>query len=203
MKIALIQQNYHVGNFEHNTEKIIQGIRQAKENGADLAVFSELCVCGYPPRDFLEFEDFLSRCYASIEQIKAHTSGIGVIIGSPAPNNHPKGKDLFNAAWFLQDNEVKAVVHKTCLPTYDVFDEYRYFEAGSEWKVIEFQGKRIALTICEDIWNLGDNPMYYECPMDHLMLQHPDLMINISASQKLFLTEAVSYTMPMGIAPTT
>jgi NAD+ synthase (glutamine-hydrolysing) len=182
MKIALVQQNYHVGNFEHNTEKIIQGIRQAKESGADLAVFSELCVCGYPPRDFLEFEDFLSRCYTSIEQIKAHTAGIGVIVGSPAPNNHPKGKDLFNAAWFLQDNEVKAVVHKTCLPTYDVFDEYRYFEAGSDWKVIDFQGKRIALTICEDIWNLGDNPMYYECPMDHLMLQHPDLMINISAS---------------------
>ncbi len=73
-------------------------------------------------------------------------------------------------------------MYKTCLPVYDIFDEYRYFEPGSEWNVIEFQGKRIALTICEDIWNLGDNPMYKVCPMDHLMLQHPDLMINISAS---------------------
>ncbi len=182
MKIALVQQNYHVGNFESNTEKIIQGIRLAKEAGADLAVFSELSVCGYPPRDFLEFQDFLSRCYASIEQIKEHSSGIGVIVGSPAPNRDPKGKDLFNAAWLLHDREVKAVVYKTCLPTYDVFDEYRYFEPGSRWEVIEFMGKRIALTICEDIWNLGDNPLYQVCPMDQLMPQHPDLMINISAS---------------------
>lgn len=182
MKIALVQQNYHIGNFESNTEKIIQGIRLAKEGGADLAVFSELSVCGYPPRDFLEFQDFLSRCYASIEQIKEHSSGIGVIVGSPAPNSDPKGKDLFNAAWLLHDREVKAVVYKTCLPTYDVFDEYRYFEPGTRWEVIEFMGKRIALTICEDIWNLGDNPLYQVCPMDQLMPQHPDLMINISAS---------------------
>ena len=130
MKIALVQQNYHIGNFEYNTEKIIQGIRLAKEGGADLAVFSELSVCGYPPRDFLEFEDFLSRCYASIEKIKAFSSGIGVIVGSPVRNRAPKGKDLFNAALFLHENEVKAIVHKTCLPTYDIFDEYRYFESG-------------------------------------------------------------------------
>jgi NAD+ synthase (glutamine-hydrolysing) len=182
MKIALIQQNYHIGNFEFNTGKIIQGIQQAKEGGADLAVFSEMCVCGYPPRDFLEFEDFLRRCYASIGEIKAHSTGIGVIVGSPAPNQFAKGKDLFNAAWFLHDNEVKSVVHKTCLPTYDIFDENRYFEAGFQWNVIEFQGKRIALTICEDIWNLGDDPLYLACPMDQLMPQQPDLMINISAS---------------------
>jgi NAD+ synthase (glutamine-hydrolysing) len=182
MKIALVQQNYHIGNFEYNTGKIIQAVHQAEEGGADLVVFSELSVCGYPPRDFLEFEDFLNRCYASIEEIKKHSSGIGIIVGSPAPNRNPKGKDLYNAAWFLHDNEVKALVYKTCLPVYDIFDEYRYFEPGSEWKVIEFRGKRIALTICEDIWNLGDNPMYKVCPMDHLMPQHPDLMINISAS---------------------
>ncbi len=182
MKIALVQQNYHIGNFEFNAEKIIQGIQLAKEGGADLAVFSEMSVCGYPPRDFLEFEDFLARCYASIEQIKTHTSGIGVIVGSPAPNRDPRGKDLFNGAWFLHENEVKAVIYKTCLPTYDIFDEYRYFEAGSAWQVIPFQDKRIALTICEDIWNLGDSPLYRVCPMDQLMPQHPDLMINISAS---------------------
>jgi NAD+ synthase (glutamine-hydrolysing) len=182
MKIALVQQNYHIGNFEYNTGKIIQAVYQAKEVGADLVVFSELSVCGYPPRDFLEFEDFLNRCYTSIEEIKKHSSGIGIIVGSPAPNRNPKGKDLYNAAWFLHENEVKALVYKTCLPVYDIFDEYRYFEPGSEWNVIEFHGKRIALTICEDIWNLGDNPMYKVCPMDHLMPQHPDLMINISAS---------------------
>jgi NAD+ synthase (glutamine-hydrolysing) len=182
MKIALVQQNYHIGNFEYNREKIIQGIRLAKENGADLAVFSELSVCGYPPRDFLEFKDFLSRCYASIEIIKTHTHDIGVIVGSPAPNPGLKGKDLYNAAWFLHGGEVKGMVYKTCLPTYDIFDEYRYFEPGSTWQVIEFMGKRIALTICEDIWNLGDNPLYQTCPMDQLMPLRPDLMINISAS---------------------
>ncbi len=182
MKIALVQQNYHIGNFEYNREKIIQGIAKAKEGGADLVVFSELSVCGYPPRDFLEFDDFLSRCYESVEAIKQHTEGIGVILGSPARNSDPSGKDLFNAAWFLHDREIKAAVHKTCLPTYDVFDEYRYFETGKEWQVIPFKDKRIALTICEDIWNLGDNPMYTVCPMDQLMPQHPDLMINISAS---------------------
>ncbi len=182
MKIALVQQNYHIGNFELNTQKIIQGIEMAKEGGADLAVFSELCVCGYPPRDFLEFEDFIQRCYHAIEQIKEHTAGIGVIVGCPAPNPDPNGKDLFNAAWFLHEKEVKSVVHKTCLPTYDIFDEDRYFEVGGEWHVIEFQGKKLAVTICEDIWNLGENPLYRACPMDHLMLQQPDLMINISAS---------------------
>jgi NAD+ synthase (glutamine-hydrolysing) len=182
MKIALVQQNYHIGNFESNTEKIIQGIRTAKEGGADLAVFSEMSVCGYPPRDFLEFDDFLASCYESVEQIKAYTAGIGVIIGSPVTNPFGKGKSLFNGAWFLFDKEVKAVVNKTCLPTYDVFDENRYFESGFQWNVIEFMGKRIALTICEDIWNLGDNPLYQACPMDQLMLQFPDMMINISAS---------------------
>ncbi len=182
MKIALIQQNYHIGNFESNTEKIIRGIRMAKEGGADLAVFSEMSVCGYPPRDFLEFDDFLSNCYESVEKIKEQTDGIGVIIGSPAANHFAKGKSLFNGAWFLHNKEIKAVVNKTCLPTYDVFDENRYFEPGFEWNVIEFLGKRIALTICEDIWNLGDNPLYLVCPMDQLMLQRPDLMINISAS---------------------
>ena len=183
MKIALVQQNYHIGNFEYNTEKIIQGIARAKEGGADLAVFSELSVCGYPPRDFLEFEDFLARCYASIEADQSTYRwhwGYRWLTGTQS--GLPKGKDLFNAAWFLHDKEVKAVVHKTCLPTYDIFDEYRYFEPGFEWNVIEFLGKRIALTICEDIWNLGDNPMYTVCPMDQLMPQHPDLMINISAS---------------------
>jgi NAD+ synthase (glutamine-hydrolysing) len=182
MKIALVQQNYHIGNFEYNTQKIIRGIVQAREAGADLAVFSELCICGYPPRDFLEFEDFINRCYQSVEEIKAHTHGIAVIVGSPARNPVREGKDLFNAAWFLFEGEVKAIVHKTCLPTYDVFDENRYFEPAYSWNLVPYKGKRIALTICEDIWNLGDNPMYRVCPMDQLMPHHPDFMINISAS---------------------
>jgi NAD+ synthase (glutamine-hydrolysing) len=182
MKIALAQQNYHIGNFEDNTRKILEGIRLAKEAGADLVVFSELSVCGYPPRDFLEFEDFIAKCYEAVDRIRQAADTIGVIVGSPARNPLKKGKDLFNAAWLLYEKEIKGVAHKTCLPTYDVFDEYRYFEPGNDWKVIPFKGKKIALTICEDIWNMGDNPLYRACPMDQLIRQRPDLMINISAS---------------------
>lgn len=182
MKIFLAQQNYHIGNFESNTEKIIGAINLAKQEGADIVVFSELSVCGYPPRDFLEFNDFIERSYAAIDKIKQHADTVAVIVGAPDRNSIKEGKDLFNGAFFLYNKAIKAVVHKTLLPTYDVFDEYRYFEPAYEWNVIEYKGKKIALTVCEDIWNLGDNPIYRICPMDKLMEQQPDLMINISAS---------------------
>jgi NAD+ synthase (glutamine-hydrolysing) len=182
MKIFLAQQNYHIGNFEYNTQKIINAIETAKAAGGDLILFSEMSVCGYPARDFVEFNDFINKCEASIDQIKAHADTIGVLIGSPARNLYQKGKSLFNAAYFLYEKEIKAEIHKTLLPTYDVFDEYRYFEPSFEWNVVEFKGKKLAITICEDIWNLGDNPLYRICPMDHLMEQKPDLMLNLSAS---------------------
>ncbi|MCU0375172.1 MAG: NAD+ synthase [Chitinophagaceae bacterium] len=182
MKIALAQQNYHIGNFEANTRKILDAIEQARSRQADLVVFSELCVCGYPPRDFLEFDDFIDKCREAVNDIAAATQGIGVIIGVPERNPVKAGKDLFNSAMLLYNGKVEAVVHKTLLPTYDVFDEYRYFEPAWEWQVVPFKGKKIALTICEDIWNLGNNPLYRICPMDKLMPQQPDFMVNISAS---------------------
>ena len=182
MKIFLAQQNYHIGNFESNTNKIIEAINQAKKQGADLAVFSELCICGYAPRDFVEFKDFISKCYESIDIIKQHTDGIGVLVGSPAINPIKDGKDLFNAAFFLHEKQIKAEIHKTCLPNYDVFDEYRYFEPAYDWQIVRFMGKRLAVTVCEDIWNLGDNPLYRTCPMDKLMALDPDIMLNLSAS---------------------
>ena len=182
MKIALAQQNYHIGNFESNTTKIIDGINWAKQQGADLVVFSELCVCGYPPRDFLEFSDFINKCYAAVDIIKEHADTIGVLIGSPARNLQKEGKDLFNAVFLLHEKQVKAEIHKTLLPNYDVFDEYRYFEPAYEWGVIEFKGKKLAVTICEDIWNMGDNPLYRITPMEKLIVQKPDVMINLSAS---------------------
>ncbi|HTD94033.1 MAG TPA: NAD+ synthase [Chitinophagaceae bacterium] len=182
MKIALAQQNYHIGNFEENTRKIIEGIRWAKGQGAELVVFSELCVCGYPPRDFLEFNDFIIKCYDAIDLIKEEADTIGVLIGAPARNLEKDGKDLFNAAFLLYEKEVKAEIHKTLLPNYDVFDEYRYFEPAYEWKVMEFKGRKLAVTICEDIWNMGDNPLYRVTPMEKLAPQQPDVMINISAS---------------------
>jgi NAD+ synthase (glutamine-hydrolysing) len=182
MKIFIAQQNYHIGNFENNSNKIIDAINIAKSQNADLIVFSEMSICGYPARDFLDFNDFINNCYESIEKIKQHADTIGVIVGAPDRNPMRDGKDLFNAAFFLYEKEIKGIAHKTCLPNYDVFDEYRYFEPAYSWETIEFKGKRIALTICEDIWNLGDNPLYRICPMDILMQQQPDLMINISAS---------------------
>lgn len=182
MKIVLAQQNYHVGNFDSNLQKILAGIAEAKKQGADLVVFSEMSVCGYPARDFVEFNDFINKCYQSIDIIKQHADTIGVLVGSPARNPLAQGKDLFNAAFFLYEQEVKAEIHKTLLPTYDVFDEYRYFEPAYGWDIVEFKGKRLAVTICEDIWNIGGNTLYRTCPMDELIKQQPDVMINLSAS---------------------
>ncbi len=182
MKIFLAQQNYHIGNFESNTKKIIDAIETAKQQGGDLIVFSELCVCGYAPRDFLEFEDFINKSYAAIDVIKQHADTIGVLVGAPDRNPVKEGKDLFNAAYLLYEKEIKAVVHKTCLPNYDVFDEYRYFEPAYDWNIVAFKGRKLAVTVCEDIWNLGDNPLYRNCPMDELMKRQPDVMINLSAS---------------------
>lgn len=182
MKIFLAQQNYHIGNFEFNTHKIIQAIQEAKQQGGDLIVFSEMCVCGYPARDFVEFNDFIHKCYQSIHIIKEHADNIGVLIGSPAKNKIKEGKDLFNAAFFLYQKNIIAEIHKTLLPTYDVFDEYRYFEPAYNRNIVEFKGKKLAITICEDIWNLGNNPLYRICPMDELMKHKPDAMINLSAS---------------------
>lgn len=189
MKIFLAQQNYHIGNFESNTQKIIEAIETAKAQDGDLIVFSEQSVCGYPARDFLEFADFIKQCYENIDKIKQHADSIGVLVGSPARNPKTEGKDLFNAAFFLHQKQIKAEVHKTLLPTYDVFDEYRYFEPSTEWNVIEFMGKKLAVTICEDIWNIDDNPLYLACPMDELMKQQPDIMINLSASPFDYLHE--------------
>ena len=182
MKICIAQQNYHIGNFEENTNKILCAIDEAKKQGADIILFSEMSVCGYPARDFVEFNDFIEQCYQSIEKIKKAADNIGVLIGSPARNPAKKGKELFNAAFFLYDQKIIAEVHKTLLPTYDVFDENRYFESADNWKVVPFKGKKLAITICEDIWNLGDNPLYRICPMDQLMEQTPDIMLNLSAS---------------------
>ena len=182
MKICIAQQNYHIGNFEQNTEKILGAIEAAKNQGADLILFSEMSVCGYPARDFVEFEDFINKCYQSIDVIKQAADTIGVLIGSPARNPNKKGKDLYNAAFFLYEQKVVAEIHKTLLPTYDVFDENRYFEPADEWKVIEFKGQKLAITICEDIWNLGDNPLYRICPMDKMMEQAPTILLNLSAS---------------------
>ena len=182
MKIALAQLNYHVGNFDSNTEKIIAAINSARQKGADLVVFAELAVCGYPAADFLEFTEFIELCRQSAEKIKKSCTGIACIIGLPTKNPKVQGKDLYNSAYFIDNGEIKAEVHKALLPNYDVFDEYRYFEPATTFKCIELKGQKIALTICEDMWNINDNPMYLDEPMNELIKEKPVLMINIAAS---------------------
>lgn len=182
MKIALAQLNYHIGNFEYNTQKIIEYINLAKTKGADLVVFAELAICGYPPRDFLEFEEFIALCENAAQEIAKHCNDIACIVGLPIKNEVLEGKDLYNAAYFMADGEVKTAIKKALLPTYDVFDEYRYFEPNTSFKAIDYKGQRIALTICEDLWNINDNPLYVSCPMDMLIKENPTVMINIAAS---------------------
>ena len=182
MKIALAQVNYLIGDFEGNTQKIIECIKKARLQHADLVVFAELSICGYPPRDFLEFDDFILRCNEQIKIIATECKDIAAIVGAPSVNRAPKGKPLFNSAYFLEQGKVKAVVHKTLLPNYDIFDEYRYFEPNSTFNIVEFQGVKIALTICEDLWNISDDPLYIISPMDELASLKPDMMINIAAS---------------------
>ncbi len=182
MKIALAQINYHIGNFESNETKILKAIKKAKSEKADLVVFAELAVSGYPPRDFLEFDDFINKCYYSISRIAKGCVGIAAIIGSPTRNPEQKGKDLFNSAFFVSEGKIKSIHHKTLLPNYDIFDEYRYFEPNSVFEVIGFKGKKLAITICEDLWNIGDDLLYRSNPMDELMKHQPDVMINIAAS---------------------
>lgn len=182
MKIALAQLNYHIGNFEKNEEKIIQSIKKAKQEGADLVVFAELAISGYPPRDFLEFDDFISKCLAGINHIAKQCVDIAAIVGGPARNPDKKGKDLFNTAFFLANGKVESKHYKSLLPNYDIFDEYRYFEPNTIFKTVNYKGKKLAITICEDLWNIGDDLLYRSNPMDELEKENPDFMINIAAS---------------------
>lgn len=182
MKIAVAQLNFHVGNFESNTNKIINSIKDAKSQGVELIVFSELAICGYPPRDFLEFNDFIITCLKSIEQVAAQAIGITAIVGGPSKNETGHGKPLFNSAYVLSEGKVSQVIHKTLLPTYDIFDEYRYFEPNREFEVVEISGKKVGIAICEDLWNIGDNPLYTKTPAVELKEKGAELIVNIAAS---------------------
>ena len=183
MTIALAQINVHVGNFDANLTKMLDYTARAKAQGADIVVFPELATVGYPPRDFLEFGDFIDKAEAVIERLTEAADGIAIVVGSPSRNPVVEGKDLYNSVYFLAQRRVQKVQHKTLLPTYDIFDEYRYFEPASEWGVVHYRDKTIALVVCEDSWNVGnENPLYKINPMDRMMEHDPDLIINVSAS---------------------
>lgn len=182
MKIALCQINFTIADFDGNVLKIIDAIKKAELNHCDLAVFSELSVCAYPADDLLDYEHFIANCEKAVDSILPFTNKIGVIIGSPTKNNNIKGRNLYNSALFLYQSKVVSVTNKTLLPTYDIFDEARYFEPNSEFSCIKFKGKKIALTICEDLWDETEYLHYNQQPLTELLKENPDFIINIAAS---------------------
>ncbi len=189
MKILLAQVNIHVGNFESNVRKIKSIIEEAELKALDLVVFPELAICGYPPRDFLDYHHFVAECNHWIAEIAKSCKTLTCVIGGPSVNAEIKGKDLYNSAFVLTNGKIQNIIHKTLLPTYDIFDEYRYFQPNTIFECIEVKGKKIALTICEDLWNIEENPLYVISPMDELIKQKPDLMLNIAASPFDYLHE--------------
>lgn len=208
MRIALSQQNYILGDFEHNTNKIIRDIQRAISDGADLIVFSELCLTGYPPTDFFYFEDYyqkLEKCFDRLFPLSHH---IGIFVGAPRKNPEKEGKDYFNSAFLVYQGKIQSITDKTLLPTYDIFDEYRYFEPNKSFQCVEFKGKKLAVTICEDIWDIhAENPIYNGTPLDKLITENPDIIINLSASpfsyshseerKKIVAANCMTYKIPM------
>lgn len=171
MKIALAQLNYHIGDFESNAEKIITTARKAKENNADLVIFSELSVCGFSPNDLLERTDFVENCNAAVEKIISECADIPMIIGTPLSNITEHGKRLFDAALFIADGNVKSQC-KTVLHNAGVINESRYFEESNKFDLINLNGVNIAMTVGCDV---------LDYPMDMMSKLNPDFIVNISS----------------------
>ncbi|MFC1837159.1 NAD+ synthase [Thermodesulfobacteriota bacterium] len=191
MKIALIQINPIIGDFAYNRKKIVSFANRAKDKGCDLAVFSELTLCGYPPQDLLERPVFIAEHDRALQDLISEISGIGIICGHLMKNPGNIGKTLYNSASIIENGEVLFTTHKRLLPTYDVFDEARYFEPGDLSQSCMYKGLRLGITICEDIWNdKGSFPqkLYAADPVNDLLADMQDndgkidLLINISAS---------------------
>jgi NAD+ synthase (glutamine-hydrolysing) len=189
MKIALAQLNYCIGNFEQNTKKIIDAALQAKAEGADLVVFSELSVCGYFPFDCLEFDDFIEKCQKALDEIAKKCHDIPVLVGAPLRNDNEGQKPLFNAAVFLYQNQ-RQVFKKKFIGDNPLFDERKYFEPShDEEHLLEWSGHRIAVTLGDDLTNHGDDPILMENRMDELKKLNPEMVVALAAS-------AFDYTMP-------
>lgn len=207
MRIALAQLNYTIGDFEGNLQKKRLAIQEALEQGAQLIIFSELSICGYIPKDTLDYNSFIERCDDAVKALLPDSHQIGIVLGSPVFSHLSDGKRLYNAALLLHKGEVQYQINKTLLPTYDIFDEYRYFEPNRDFQIVHFEGIRIALTICEDLWNIDETPMYPVTPMEKLLAFDPQLMINISGSpysynhtderRKLMQANARKYNLPL------
>ncbi|HDI61325.1 MAG TPA: NAD+ synthase [Desulfobacteraceae bacterium] len=185
MKIGIAQVNPLVGDFAGNAAKIEARAAQARDKGCDLVVFSELVLSGYPPRDLLEKNDFVQAGLAALAHLVKRIRGIGVICGYVDRNPAPEGKPLLNAAVLFENGRIRHRACKRLLPTYDVFDESRYFEPGTDNGVVDFRGRRLALTICEDVWNdkeIFARPLYHSDPVAAMSAAGADLLVNVAAS---------------------
>jgi NAD+ synthase (glutamine-hydrolysing) len=185
MRIAIVQMNPTVGDLLENARRIREGLQQARARGAKLVLFPEMALVGYPPLDLLEQPDFLSAVRRTLQSLAPDTEGLVVVLGAPIPNPSSVGKRLFNAAVIFDNGRIRTFVTKQLLPTYDVFDEYRYFEPGSPSDPLQIGSWRVGVTICEDIWN--DDPqsgwwMYERNPVAELMARGANLLLNLSAS---------------------
>ena len=186
MKIALCQINPTVGDLAGNAQKTLSWAQRASNIGADLAVFPELCLSGYPPQDLLDRPSFLDSVEQAVHYVASEApTELGVLVGAPVRNITPVGKRLYNAALLLENGVVRSTVSKTLLPTYDVFDEYRYFEPCPTRTVVPFRDLRLGIHLCEDLWNNEEQPPYHlyrANPIDELAALGVDLFINLSAS---------------------
>lgn len=185
MKFGLAQLNTIVGDLEGNRAKILAAYDALVEQGAELVVFPELVVTGYPPRDLLFKSRFVTDNLESLRQIAAHTGRVPAIVGFVEKNPSERGRRFFNAAGWCERGKVRHVAHKCLLPTYDVFDEDRYFEAAQQPLLVSWRGWRIGLTLCEDIWTgpvVDTSRHYLTDPLGFLADQDIDFVINLSAS---------------------
>lgn len=185
MKIALAQINQTIGDFQKNTEKICSYLERARNQNADLVIFPELAVTGYPPKDFLDIPAFIDGNLNALSTITNQVSGISAILGFVDRNKRRHGKLVHNAAAFIQDRKIVSIHHKSLLPTYDVFDECRYFEPAHTISPVKFMDSVLGISVCEDIWNdeeFWSRPLYEIDPVENLISQGANVIINISSS---------------------
>jgi NAD+ synthetase len=203
MNIGILQLNFTVGDFKGNSEKLVSAYERAVREGAELCVGSELGLCGYPPRDLLNRRDFVESHERALREVAKRVGKVPLLIGGIEKTNQKAGRPLYNTAFLVEKGKIRAVARKILLPTYDVFDEDRYFEAGDKVGSVRIAGKRVGVTICEDIWNdedLWPERRYRIDPVRELAKKGMDLLINLSASPWNIGKEKVRYRLLAEVA---